>query len=66
MVNMITMRSVFLALLFYTVFTADVKSDERTLVVGVPTLLSGDWAGLGQNVVKTVQTYEKHYLRHPC
>ena len=33
--------------------------------VGVPTLLTGDFAILGENIEKTVQTYQKRYLRHP-
>jgi ABC-type branched-subunit amino acid transport system substrate-binding protein len=35
------------------------------MVIGVPTLLSGDWAELGGNIEKTIRTYQKHYLRHP-
>jgi ABC-type branched-subunit amino acid transport system substrate-binding protein len=38
---------------------------QKETTVGVPTLLSGDWAGLGENIVNTVKTYEKYYLRHP-
>jgi len=46
--------------------TATVKaSAAKETVVGVPTLLSGDFAGLGENIVNTVKTYEKFYLRHP-
>lgn len=32
--------------------------------VGVPTVLSGDLAVLGENIVKTVETYRRHFLRH--
>lgn len=37
----------------------------KPVKIGVPTLLSGDWAGLGDNVVKTVKTYNRHFSRHP-
>ncbi len=37
---------------------------QKEITVGVPTLLSGDWAGLGENIVNTIKTYEKYYLRH--
>lgn len=43
---------------------ADDALNQR-IHVGVPTLLSGDWADLGRNVVNTIKTYERHYLRHP-
>jgi len=50
---------------FYTgaLVFADSPSTKET-IVGVPTLLSGDWAGLGENIVNTIKTYEKFYLRH--
>src|SRR5690349_3697133 len=38
--------------------------DAGAVKVGVATILSGDFANLGQNVVRTVQTYERHRLRH--
>ncbi|MBN8550556.1 MAG: ABC transporter substrate-binding protein [Deltaproteobacteria bacterium] len=38
---------------------------ETKVKVGVPTVLSGDLAVLGDNLAKTVETYKKHHLRHP-
>jgi len=63
------MRKFILALFlvqFTTALVASADSHEsKATVVGVPTLLSGDWAGLGENIVNTVKIYEKYYLRHP-
>lgn len=39
-------------------------ADER-VVVGVPGVLTGDLAVMGDNIKKTIQTYQRHYLRHP-
>jgi ABC-type branched-subunit amino acid transport system substrate-binding protein len=39
--------------------------DPNPVKIGVPTVLSGDFANLGQNIVWTVETYKKHMLRHP-
>jgi|GEM_PF-2211463 len=50
-----------LALSLFSVATAQ----EAPIKVGVPTLLSGDWAGLGQNIAMTVETYKRYYLKHP-
>lgn len=44
--------------------SADQAAVQKVLV-GVPTLLSGDWAELGQNIVNTIETYKKYSLRHP-
>lgn len=40
-------------------------SELSKVKVGVPTVLSGDLAVLGDNIAKTVETYRRHYLRHP-
>ncbi len=37
---------------------------DRAIKVGVVSVLSGDMAVLGQNVVDTVETYKRTYLRH--
>lgn len=67
--NTITRVSFLLAIVVLGSLSAqDSAADPSTpqeVVVGVPTLLSGDWAGLGENIVNTVQTYQKHYGRHP-
>ena len=39
-------------------------ADEKAVRVGVPTVLSGDFAILGDNIRMTIETYQKHYLRH--
>ncbi|WKZ57307.1 MAG: ABC transporter substrate-binding protein [Bdellovibrionota bacterium] len=33
--------------------------------VGVASVLSGDLQNLGQNIVRTVETYQRHWARHP-
>ncbi|WKZ57321.1 MAG: ABC transporter substrate-binding protein [Bdellovibrionota bacterium] len=54
------------AWLLLTVFIAPaLGQDEKKIRVGVPTILSGDLAVLGQNIERTVRSYEKRYLRHP-
>lgn len=40
------------------------ETDTMTKV-GVPTVLTGDLSVLGVNLVNTVETYKRHYLRHP-
>lgn len=39
--------------------------DEKSVTVGVATVLTGDLALLGKNISMTVETYRRHYLRHP-
>jgi branched-chain amino acid transport system substrate-binding protein len=55
--------------LFFLILTPSIVFGEDAgtspVKVGVPTILSGDFAELGQNIVNTVKTYETHYLRHP-
>ena len=44
---------------------AENQNNKTTIKVGVASVLSGDLQVLGQNIVNTVETYQKHYLRHP-
>lgn len=54
-------------LLIFAIITESVSAaaDEAKLKVGVPTVLSGDFVNLGQNIQRTVETYQKHLLKHP-
>lgn len=38
---------------------------DSTVTVGVPGVLTGDLAVMGDNIRKTIQVYQKYYLRHP-
>ena len=38
---------------------------ENRVTVGVPGVLTGDLAVIGDNIKKTIETYQRHYLRHP-
>ena len=40
------------------------ESASAPVKVGVPTVLSGDLAILGDNIAKTIETYKRHHLRH--
>ena len=37
---------------------------KEVVIVGVVSVLTGDLGVLGHNIVDTVETYKKHYLRH--
>lgn len=38
--------------------------EEKAVIVGVTSVLSGDLGVLGRNIVDTSETYRKHFLRH--
>jgi len=42
-----------------------VNPDQEPVVVGVPTVLSGELAVLGDNIRKTIETYSDRHLRYP-
>ena len=60
------MHRSFVILAVGMMFSAHTHAQTNAPVrVGVATILSGDLAVLGQNIVRTVETYRKYYLRHP-
>ncbi len=60
------MRALIVAFYLLLLPHAPLLADEpKPVTVGVATVLSGDLAVLGENIARTVETYEKRYLRHP-
>lgn len=57
------MRMLWVGLVVCTL--CSVVQAEESIRVGVPGVLSGDLAVMGDNIRKTIHTYEKRYLRHP-
>ncbi len=61
---------VLFGLLTISIFQIEpVRSESRntkgqSVKVGVATILSGDFATLGENIANTVESYRRHYLRH--
>src|SRR5947208_415096 len=48
-----------------TLADQDVPSSQTTPIkIGVASILSGDLALLGRNIVDTVESYKKHFARH--
>ncbi len=54
-----------LVLFLFIALAGQLPAEEPTVKVGVATVLSGDFASLGQNIVRTIETYKKQRLRHP-
>ncbi len=50
---------------FFLVPVGAFAEDVSGVSVGVATVLTGDAAIIGDNIQKTIETYEKRYLRHP-
>lgn len=57
------MKRLYFALLISLTATTAYGAD--TVTVGVPGVLTGDLAVMGDNIQKTVETYQKRYVRHP-
>ncbi len=53
----------FLLLLIF-VFSLIEFSSAETIKIGIPTVLSGDFAIVGEGAERTVQIYQEHELRH--
>jgi len=59
------------AFFLFSLFVASIDpclvraAEPAAVKVGIPTVLSGDFVNLGQNIVRTIETYKKHVLRHP-
>jgi branched-chain amino acid transport system substrate-binding protein len=60
---LITIGAIYLAITA-TQVNAESLQKQTPIKVGVASVLSGDLAVLGKNIVNTIETYKKRYLRH--
>jgi branched-chain amino acid transport system substrate-binding protein len=60
-----TILSFFISLFLFSSSALAEQIKPETVKVGLATGLSGDFAPFGQNLVDTIETYKKFYLRHP-
>lgn len=52
-------------MIFFVLLAATCRAEDHAIKVGVATMLSGEFSALGQNLVRTCETYRSHLLRHP-